>query len=82
MFNSVSFVEMLEGRRSAVETTLQRIQRDKRHSGVQILSFKTVETRLLDGWSMIFLGEEREHELLFGQFAEMIGSHRSQTIRY
>jgi hypothetical protein len=40
LFDSVSFVEMLEGRRNVVEATFQRIQRDDRHSNVQILSFK------------------------------------------
>ena len=57
MFNSGCFAQILEGPRSELEQTFERIQRDPRHTGVVVLDYARMETRSFPNWSMAFTGE-------------------------
>ncbi|MCR9257832.1 MAG: BLUF domain-containing protein [Alphaproteobacteria bacterium] len=47
-----SFVQVLEGTRSAVKNTLVRIGADPRHLGIHEISSQWVERRIFPAWSM------------------------------
>lgn len=51
-FNGMNFAQVLEGQREAVETLMEEIRQDERHSGVIVVSEKPVETRAFGKWGM------------------------------
>jgi FAD-dependent sensor of blue light len=73
IFNSGIFAQVLEGDRSSIEETFERIQRDERHADVQVLAFEEVKTRAFPQWSMAFLGQSKESENLFGHISRDTG---------
>jgi hypothetical protein len=52
IFDGDSFVQVLEGPRQALETTMSRIQRDDRHRDVTVLAIRPAEKRSFDSWTM------------------------------
>lgn len=73
IFNAGIFAQVLEGTRHDIESTFERIQRDVRHSDVEVLAFEEVQTRQFPSWSMAFVGRSREGENLFGHIGEATG---------
>ena len=65
MFIGHVFVQVLEGRRAAVESVFERICRDHRHRNLVLLDFVAVEHRLFDGWSMVAFEGDRNLATLF-----------------
>jgi Sensors of blue-light using FAD len=65
IFNSGIFAQVLEGPRSEIEATFERIQRDERHGDVQVLAFDKVQSRGFPSWSMAFVGRSRDGQALF-----------------
>ena len=57
MFNAGCFAQVLEGRRSVLESTFERIQRDARHGDVSLLAFEPIGDRIFGAWSMGFFGQ-------------------------
>lgn len=51
-FNSVRFMQLLEGEESAVQSTMDRIVQDARHYDVSILRRVACRRRECPGWSM------------------------------
>jgi hypothetical protein len=56
LFSDGCFAQVLEGRRSDVETIFEAIQCDARHCDVTILHLHEVERRSFGAWSMAFGG--------------------------
>ncbi len=54
LYREGTFIQVLEGAEDAVETTLQRIERDPRHRGLIRLIGGPLEERLFGEWSMGF----------------------------
>ncbi|GEL43239.1 hypothetical protein MEX01_38300 [Methylorubrum extorquens] len=52
IFDKTWFVQILEGDRSKVTETYNRIARDARHSTATIMSVRDVEGRLFPNWTM------------------------------
>jgi hypothetical protein len=73
IFNAGIFAQALEGARRDIELTFERIQRDERHSDVEVLGFEEVQNRQFPSWSMAFVGRSREGENLFGHLGEATG---------
>jgi hypothetical protein len=73
IFNGGIFAQVLEGSRRDIELTFERIQRDARHSDVDVLTFEEVQNRQFTSWSMAFVGRSREGENLFGHISEATG---------
>jgi hypothetical protein len=73
IFNAGIFAQALEGARRDIELTFERIQRDERHSDVEVLGFEEVQNRQFPSWSMAFVGRSREGENLFGHIGEATG---------
>jgi hypothetical protein len=69
IFNRGVFAQVLEGPRRSIEETFERIQRDERHSDVQVLAFDAVDHRGFPSWSMAFLGRSLDGEEAFGHIA-------------
>ncbi len=57
-FNTTHFLEILEGPHRVVDALYTKILTDTRHRNVQTVIKEGVESRLCDGWSMVFLGNE------------------------
>ena len=57
------FAQVLEGPAADVERTLDRIRRDERHVGLQLLLDEPIALRLFDRWSMQLLVDERSARL-------------------
>jgi hypothetical protein len=69
MFSSGYFGQVLEGPRSPVEATFERIQRDTRHGDVSLLELKPVSARTFDRWAMAYVGkDEAVMPSLVGEF--------------
>ncbi|CAN5300545.1 hypothetical protein BH10PSE7_BH10PSE7_35840 [soil metagenome] len=73
IFNSGVFAQVLEGSRDGIENTFERIQRDPRHSDVQILAFEPIERRVFPSWSMAFVGRSKPDHALFAYLASATG---------
>jgi hypothetical protein len=58
LFSDGCFAQVLEGRRSDVESVFENIQCDPRHCDVTILHLHEVERRSFGEWSMAFGGIE------------------------
>jgi hypothetical protein len=54
LYKDGSFMQVLEGKESAVEQTYARIEKDPRHSGIILLRKGKTERRSFPGWSMGF----------------------------
>ena len=52
IFDTLWFVQILEGEREAVSATLRRILADERHDAVTIIDARSIETRLFGTWWM------------------------------
>lgn len=67
LFNKGGFAQILEGPLPAVNETFNRIQMDRRHAGVIVLSNEEIPARSFGAWHMAFIGEEsvdpRLHEI-------------------
>jgi hypothetical protein len=73
IFNAGIFAQVLEGPRSSVEQTFEKIQQDHRHGDVQVLAFNPTEKRVFAKWSMGYFGQSREGQDLFGHIAKATG---------
>jgi hypothetical protein len=73
IFNNGIFAQVLEGPRSAVEATFERIQRDDRHANVEVLDFAPISERAFPTWSMGFLGSSRRNEAVFADIGRATG---------
>ncbi len=73
IFNSGVFAQALEGPRKNIEGIFERIQRDRRHSDVQVLAFEETPERKFPNWSMAFVGRSVEGRNLFSRIGEATG---------
>jgi blue light- and temperature-responsive anti-repressor len=78
MFNNGCFAQVLEGPRSGITDTFERIQRDARHGQVTVLEYGPVPTRSFAAWSMAFVGERSEDRAIFGAMAALSGFDPTQ----
>lgn len=77
LFNGRQFAQVLEGPRSQIEQTFERIQCDTRHHALVILSFEPIEKRCFAQWAMAYHPRETDAALrlsgLIGQSPERLG---------
>lgn len=73
LFNGGCFAQVLEGPRKAVETTFERIQRDRRHGEVSVLQCESVVARGFPNWSMAFVGHSRNGRAMWDAIASKTG---------
>jgi hypothetical protein len=73
IFNTGVFAQVLEGTLAEVEKTFERIQRDVRHGDVQVLAFEKVTSRGFPYWSMGFVGQSRQGEIILGHVGQDTG---------
>lgn len=52
IFDTLWFIQILEGEREAVSRTLLRIARDKRHDALTVMDCRAVDERLFGTWWM------------------------------
>ncbi len=66
LFNSMKFVQALEGETDRVNALYNKIARDPRHDNIKLLTYGTVSTRLFSQWSMslVYPNEQRMQNLL------------------
>jgi hypothetical protein len=79
MFNAGCFGQLLEGRRSAVEATFERIQQDERHGEVSVLAFEPIAGRLFAQWSMGFVGAHPEDAAAYADIGAASGFDPSKA---
>lgn len=70
-FEQGYFGQILEGNRSSVEETWERIQKDSRHHNIELLGITEIEARRFPKWSMK-LFDAQEFSAFFPQFSEII----------
>lgn len=63
LFDGGRFVQALEGPRSQIELTFERIQCDTRHHSLVILNFEPIEKRCFDQWTMAYYPRETDAAL-------------------
>jgi hypothetical protein len=73
IFNSGVFAQILEGSSECIEAIFERIQRDKRHGDVHVLSFEEVAERAFPSWSMAHVGRSYPDQELFKSVGERTG---------
>lgn len=73
LFNGVRFAQVLEGARSQIEQTFERIQCDNRHHSVVVLSFEPIDKRSFSQWAMAYHPRETDAAL---RLSELIGRSR------
>ena len=64
MFTRLLFVQALEGPADAVERVFDRISCDLRHTGVEIIEYRTVDDRGFGTWSMSHVVPDGAAEVL------------------
>ena len=67
LFDKLWFIQILEGEREAVSTTLRRIMRDERHDELVIMDCRLAETRLFGNWWMGFAMLSADNAALFAR---------------
>jgi len=67
------FGQILEGERGNVEDTWEKIQKDKRHQNVKLLSLTDIKERRFPDWAMK-LFDATDFSQQFPQFSEIIES--------
>ncbi len=60
--NHKFFLQCLEGERSKVNQTFQKIAVDSRHTDVTILHYDSIDTREFSDWSMGFSSQKGAHQ--------------------
>ncbi|EAU43093.1 possible activator of photopigment and puc with BLUF domain [Fulvimarina pelagi HTCC2506] len=56
LFINDTFIQVLEGPLSEIETAFEAICCDMRHGNLKLVDMTPVETRIFDEWSMAFVG--------------------------
>ena len=64
-YASSTFLQCLEGERSAVNLLYQHLLKDERHSEMEITSFREIAKRRFPNWRMGFFSYENESSQLF-----------------
>ncbi len=65
------FGQILEGQRTKVEETFERIKRDNRHQNIKLLGLSKIDHRRFPDWAMrLFNAEEFAEQ--FSQFSEIL----------
>lgn len=54
LFTAHTFLQVLEGPAAEIAGLFERIQRDKRHTNVLVLDYRSIETRDFADWSMAY----------------------------
>jgi Sensors of blue-light using FAD len=69
LFNSMKFVQALEGETDKVNALYNKIARDPRHDSIKLLTYGTVSARLFAQWSMslVYPNEQRMQSLLIAR---------------
>jgi len=70
-FDHGYFGQILEGTRSAIEETWERIKIDTRHRGIELLGITEIQERRFPKWAMK-LFDAKEFSESFPQFAEIV----------
>ncbi|HEX8414964.1 MAG TPA: BLUF domain-containing protein, partial [Sphingomicrobium sp.] len=52
VFNGNRFLQIVEGSEQAVDDLVERLRRDRRHTGVEIRDERKIEKRAFPNWSM------------------------------
>lgn len=52
VFNGTRFLQIIEGAGPAIDQLVERLRRDRRHSGLEIRDERTVSERSFPGWGM------------------------------
>ena len=73
MFNAGCFAQVLEGEQEAVQNTFERIQYDRRHSEVVMLSIEPITQREFSNWSMAYHGVNTKSSEMFGDITHQSG---------
>ena len=71
IFKDNQFTQILEGQESSVEKIWLTIQKDERHTDLQLLSKESIEMRSFIKWSMLFPESEKVIEY-FPDMAEVV----------
>jgi EAL domain-containing protein (putative c-di-GMP-specific phosphodiesterase class I) len=74
MFNQLCFAQILEGESHVIEKTFERIQCDPRHQNIQVLDYRSIETRSFPDWAMAFIGESVSNTNQFDQLSIIRGT--------
>lgn len=70
-FDHSHFGQILEGTRSAIEETWDKIKNDTRHHNIDLLGITEIQERRFPNWSMK-LFDAKEFSEAFPQFSELI----------
>ena len=52
VFNGTHFMQVVEGSPEAIDDLVDRLRRDRRHSGVEIRDERTIDQRFFPDWTM------------------------------
>ena len=63
-FGDGCFFQCLEGNTESVDTLYAKLQLDDRHTNIQLLSHKPIDSRSFDDWSMKYVLVEKDIERL------------------
>ena len=55
LFTAQTFLQVLEGPAAEVAALFERIQRDKRHTNVLVLDYRSIDKRDFADWSMAYV---------------------------
>jgi blue light- and temperature-responsive anti-repressor len=75
LFTGAYFTQVLEGPRTEVERTFERISQDFRHGGVMIIDLHEAHERAFDTWSMALLDTRDWAETERSELGRLTGQH-------
>jgi hypothetical protein len=68
LFNSGTFLQVLEGHRAALNITYRRINADDRHERIELIGAAAVKERLFKSWSMALIEDNAEARRLLMKY--------------
>ena len=64
LFTAQSFLQVLEGPAAEIASLFERIQRDKRHSNVLVLDYRSIHERAFPDWAMAYVKLDQSPQFL------------------
>lgn len=81
VFNGTHFLQIIEGDPRAIDELVERLRRDRRHSGFEIRDERQVEERSFPDWSMELVRVSASYFEARDTVAEMLPATLAEPVR-
>jgi hypothetical protein len=81
LFDGARFLQIVEGSESAIDSLVERLRSDRRHSAFEVRDERFVDRRSFSGWSMEFLRVGAGYKAACEEVATILPAEVSEPVR-